>query len=260
MAKPLYIIKHDGQGSGGFLAPPGHPFHEYTVVGYWGGRVKPVNGPDLIASLDYLIEDEDRDVPAGIKAQAKRIMDSAELACSEAWVRSVYGYFRHSYSPDGKDRNVSHALTVSGYTCACGAREWSRGVFQLHLNRALKAMLRLRAGYGRYRKLPEAAPGPHYRVKPAYPPERHLGYLMVKSYFPEHEPRLDLIADPGRTGSWPCDKCGQRVQYEARKDTWCVVTSGMRWTYDPDCPEGGHHEVAPAAPEVPDVPENAEAS
>ena len=58
MAKTLYLIKHDNQGSGGFLSPPGHPAHEYSVEGYYGGRIKPVNGPDLIAGIGYLIEDE----------------------------------------------------------------------------------------------------------------------------------------------------------------------------------------------------------
>jgi len=104
--------------------------------------------------------------------------------------------------------------------------------------------------YGYFRNC--YAPAPEYRnVSEAlvYSPEsgdqrppsdHHLGYLRVKHYFPAHTPREDLIANPGRGyGSWPCDKCGQRVQYEARKDAWCHV-----FPADADCPQGGQHEVA----------------
>jgi hypothetical protein len=187
MAKPLYIIRND-HGTGGFLAPPGHPSHFYSVEGYYGGRIKPVSGPDLIAGLDYLLANEYGDVPADVKAQAQRIMDAAVLTCSEMWVRSVYGHFRNSYSPDGTDRNVSDAV---------------------------------RSG----------------------PADHHLGYLMVRSYFPDHSPRTDLITDPGKGyGSYPCVKCGTRVQYEARYDAFCEVrTSPWRWI--PECPSGGSHEI-----------------
>jgi len=118
--KPLYIIKYDNHGSGGFLCPPGHPAHAYSVEGYWGGVVKPVSGPDLIAGLDYLLSSEDRDVPAHLKARARQIMDSAVLVPSEAWIQNVYGYFKNSYSPDGADRNVSHAIMTGKLHCACG--------------------------------------------------------------------------------------------------------------------------------------------
>jgi hypothetical protein len=223
MAQTLYKIVNDGQGSGGFLCPPGHPNHLYTVEGYYGGRVKPVNGPDLIAGLGYLIADEYHDVPPELRARARKIMRDAELTCSEAWVRYVYGYFRNSYSPDGVNRNVSDAISSSRLHCACGREFWREAELERHLD----------------------GTGPsHYKVTVPLPPAgHHLGYLCVREYFPEHEPRLDLIADPGDGyGAHPCAKCGQLVQYEARKDALCVVTSGSRWTYNADCPEGGNHE------------------
>lgn len=69
------------------------------------------------------------------------------------------------------------------------------------------------------------------------PPERHLAVLCVRAHFPEHEPRLDLIADPGRGyGSWACTKCDQPVQYEARWDKLVVYPTGL------ECPKGGDHE------------------
>lgn len=52
------------------------------------------------------------------------------------------------------------------------------------------------------------------------PPERHLGFLTVREFFPDHEVRLDLIT-PGDIkgyGSYPCVHCKKRVQYEARID------------------------------------------
>jgi len=236
MAKPLYVIKRDGQGSGGFLCPPGHPNHFYAVEGYWGGRVKPVTGPDLIAGLDYLITNEDSDVPADVQARAQRIMDSAELTCSEAWVRNVYGYFRNSYSPDGEDRNVSHAVSTGKLHCRCGEEFWNGKGLAAHLSRHQTAFTAFGVSV-------PVAPG-HGQVYPPLPPaEHHLGYLCVREYFPEHTPRLDLIADPGQGyGSYPCLKCGKRVQYEARVDGFAEVIPGARWRYVIECPAGGQHE------------------
>lgn len=225
MTKPLYILKNDGQGSGGFLAPPGHPSHFYSVEGYWGGRIKPVNGPDLIAGIGFLIKNEYGDVPAELKARAQQIMDSAVLVYSEKWIRNVYGYFRNSYSSDGTDRNVSHAISSGKLHCHCGQEFWNRKGLDYHLDKS---------GIGQ---------SDHYEVAVPLPPaEHHLGYLMVREYFPEHTPRLDLIKDPGSDyGSHKCPKCGKNVQYEARKDAFCeVFTSPWRWI--PDCPSGGQHE------------------
>lgn len=94
------------------------------------------------------------------------------------------------------------------------------------------------------------------RVRAAVPvkieridPNRHLAVLCIREYFPDHEPRLDLIDDPGDGyGASPCVKCGDRVQYEARLDKLCKVTTRMvgmmtHWTRDPECPKGGDHEV-----------------
>lgn len=73
------------------------------------------------------------------------------------------------------------------------------------------------------------------------PPEHHLGFLCVREYFPDAEPRLDLIADAGGGyGTQPCLKCGKRLQYEAKVDGFAeAITCYMA------CPEGGGHEVAP---------------
>lgn len=235
MSKPLYVIRRDGHGSGGFLCPPGHPAHFYCVEGYWGGRRKP-SGPDLMAGLDYLIRDEYGDIPDSVKARAQKIMDSAKLTCSEAYVRNVYGYFRNSYSPDGTDKNVSHAISAGKIRCACGQESWRRAGLAAHLEKHASAFTAFGVAV-------RSTPG-HGELPPLQlPATHHLGYLCVQEYFPDHEPRLDLIADPGNGyGAHDCAKCGTRVQYEARHDAWCEVkTSPWRWL--PDCPAGGKHEV-----------------
>jgi hypothetical protein len=215
----IALIKSDS-GSGGFLCPPGHPAHEYAVKG-WGSKASATRGnsPSLIAGIDYLFQNEYGDVSPELQAQARKIMDEAELACSESWVRSVYGYFRGSYSPDGTDRNVSNAVHPAT-ACECGYQRWSAKALEIHLSES----------YG-------------HRAMELPPADHHLGYLTVRKYFPGHQPRTDLIEDPGKGyGSYPCSKCGQQVQYEARKDAWCVVKV-TPWSWNPDCPEGGQHEV-----------------
>lgn len=56
----------------------------------------------------------------------------------------------------------------------------------------------------------------------------HAGAVFVRKYFPDHVTRSDLIADPGKGyGSYPCTKCGERVQYEARWDRLVVYPAGL---------------------------------
>lgn len=236
--KPLYLIVSgkDG-GSGSFGSPPGDPKLTYSVHGYWGGRIKPVNGPDLIASLDYLVSGEDRDVPAELKARAQRLIDQAAAARtepSEEWVRHTYGYFAHSYSPDGADRNVSHSVSWHGQTtqdkCSCGKSFDDPKALVGHIAGSRRD-LPGRIGQLRHHKVEGEKP---------LPPGHHLGYLAVKKYYPDHQPRLELIAHPeGLYGTRECSKCHERVQYEACWDKWAVFGKG------PDCPQGGGHETVP---------------
>ncbi|MEV7675031.1 hypothetical protein [Streptomyces sp. NPDC088752] len=81
-------------------------------------------------------------------------------------------------------------------------------------------------------------------------PARHLAVMCIREYFPDHEPRTELIENPGKGyGAHPCTKCGQKVQYEAKFDAHAVVTTRMdgtgmtHWSYDTECPEGGAHTV-----------------
>lgn len=70
------------------------------------------------------------------------------------------------------------------------------------------------------------------------PPEHHLAVMAIRKYFPDHEPRLDLINDPGDGyGSRECTKCGTRIQYEAKVDAFAEPITAFK-----ECPEGGEHE------------------
>lgn len=61
------------------------------------------------------------------------------------------------------------------------------------------------------------------------PAERHAAVAAIREYFPDHQPRLDLI-NAGKEaklyGSYPCVHCDQRVQYEARWDGLHVFGRG----------------------------------
>jgi hypothetical protein len=80
-----------------------------------------------------------------------------------------------------------------------------------------------------------------WKTGPRPPAESHLGFLFVREYYPDHQPRADLIANPVTT-TGRCVHCDQGVQYESRKDALCVAYRGGRWVYDETCPasESGH--------------------
>lgn len=208
--------------SGSFLCPPGHPMHFHKI---WAGTDK---NPTLIAGLDYALRNEYGDVPERIVAQVQKLYDEATLVRSEQWERQVYAYFGNCYSPDGVDRNVSRCLIVGmaeklprdhpDFTS--GKRKWSE-----------------------YESLNTGD-----IVQPDDPrcvPEHHLAYLLVREYFPDAEPRLDLIEHRPRGGSRPCRKCGKTVQYEARFDDWAEFLSsgGFHTGYRRECEQGGYHEI-----------------
>lgn len=189
-----YRIAKDS-GTGGFMCPPGHWNHTYSLNEYSSPQGRVVQG---ISVIECALA-EDAEVAPAIVATVQRIMANATLVESEAWVRNVYGYFKSMYAPESGDRNVSKAISD--------------------------------------------------RTN-ALPPERHLATLYIREYFPDHKPRVDLILDPGKGfGNWPCDKCGNRVQYEAKFDAYAIVSTdiapgqGVHWQYGTECPEGGKHTV-----------------
>jgi hypothetical protein len=108
--KPFYRIKtgKDG-GSGSFLCPPGHPRHSYSLWGYESPRHR---NEMSIGAIDSAL-DADSDASDAVKRRVQQIMDEAEIIPSELWIRHVYGYFRNSYAPEDKDRNLSRSITHS---------------------------------------------------------------------------------------------------------------------------------------------------
>lgn len=181
------VSGRDG-GSGSFLCPPGHPRHTYSLHGYASPRSR---SAILIAAVDSALTDPE--VPDSVRASVQRIMDTATLIPSEAWIGHLYGYFRNMYAPESGTRNVSEAVNDPANQT---------------------------------------------------PADRHLAVMYIREYFPDHEPRTDLIANPGKGyGSWPCLKCGQRVQYEAKFDAYAIMTP--TGGYIIPCAKGGAHIITP---------------
>jgi hypothetical protein len=301
----FYRIKPGSSGSS--MCPPGHPRHQYELWGYESPRHR---REISIGAIDNAL-DPNSGASDAIRARVQKIMDEATLVPSEAWIRQVYGYFRHMYASENLDRNLSHAINHNPAEIVVNAtrkaladtydsndlshsdenyrdgserplRAARRGyevtatrdgseVFvytladdgsrygALHLLKDHAATL-TDNGYADVRIEPVQNKGNLFvpeRVRATVPvkvepidPERHLAVLCIREYFPDHEPRLDLIVDPGKGyGSWPCTKCGERVQYEAKFDKHAVVTirmdgTGMtHWSYGTECVKGGDHSV-----------------
>lgn len=198
----IWRIKAGKGGAGSFLCPPGHPALTHTLEGFHSSgdgvpQVTRASGPDYLGGIgDHAGQLPDY-VPGYIKAHADRLHASAVLVCSPDWVANVYGYFRNSYSPDGEDRNVSNSVIYKPGACAkCGGRaDAAPHVAGRPTPRWVKSSW-------------------HKFTPPERPPaERHLGYLCVRSYFPDHVPDLALIDGRGILyGQRPCVHCGAGCQ------------------------------------------------
>ena len=301
----FYRIKDGSPGS--FLCPPGHPRHTLSLWEYESPRHRNEIG---IGAIDNALSVK-ADASPELRARVQKIMDDAVLVPSEAWIRSVYAYFRDSYAPEDGDRNVSRAITHNPAGIVASAAR--KALADTYTNNdslrddlnyrdgSVRPLRAARRGYEvtarhdgsevfvyaltddgtRYGALhlledhaetltdngfadvrieePQTCDGVFVpeRVRATVPvkvdridPARHLAVLCIREYFPDHEPRLALIDNPGKGyGSYPCTKCGESVQYEAKLDKRAKVTtrmdgSGMtQWTFATDCPEGGDHVV-----------------
>lgn len=171
---------NDG-GTDSFLCPPGHPNLKYSVWVYQSKRHR-----NEMAIMAVTGAAECEWLPQSARNQAQRLLDKAELKCSELYVRHAYGYFRTMYVPESGSRDVSGLISDPSNSL---------------------------------------------------PAERHAAVAMIREYFPDHAPRVDLIADCSYCyGTYECAKCGQSVQYEARFDALAKFDQG------PECPSGGGHE------------------
>lgn len=166
----VQIVHESGSGMGGFLSPPGAAVHEYRIEEWRGSRSQEA---ETSMSIEAINDEWSSWLPARIRNRARKILDSQAALCTDKWVESVYAYFRYCYSPDGEDRNVSNCLIVKPNT-EKDVQEgfgYVMGIF----------------GRDGWVELPP-------------PPDTHLAVLFIRQYFPDHEPRTDLIATPPQWG------------------------------------------------------------
>jgi hypothetical protein len=103
------------EGMGGFLCPPGHPMHEYSVQ--TDLRRRPENRTSM--SLDYATESPMLD--ADTRAAARTLLATWEVnkpplksAAVKNWIRQVLGYFKGCFNFQPENESGWHAgnLTI----------------------------------------------------------------------------------------------------------------------------------------------------
>src|SRR5688500_14346991 len=91
-ASNYYLVSNEGMG--GFLNPPSHPEHTYSIREYRGGRETGSYSLSSALECEYL--------PYEVRNVARRILNDWQAGTpDESWLASVYNYFRHCYSKDG---------------------------------------------------------------------------------------------------------------------------------------------------------------
>jgi hypothetical protein len=101
-----YYLVNDGMG--GFLNPPSHPEHTYSIQEFRGGHE--VGSYSLSAAIEY------EWMPGAVRGTAKGVLKRWQAGeIDPAWMHSVYNYFRHSYSKDGINTNVNDRENMVTY-------------------------------------------------------------------------------------------------------------------------------------------------
>lgn len=130
-------------GMGGFLNPPTHPEHDYSVSS--------VYGDNFSMSLSAASESEWLNASTVIRAKAmldewqKPDINSQSV---KEWIYQVLGYFENCFSPDGIDRNVSNSLTWIPKNGKKWGDKWQN--FKRDTNKHLGVML-IRKYYPEYK-------------------------------------------------------------------------------------------------------------
>lgn len=108
--KTRYVIVNKGMG--GFLNPPGHAEHNFSVREY------DVHGQEEgSSSLSYAAQHAAEWGHPGIARAAQRKLAAHPGTFTSEWEREVYAYFANCYSPDGQERNASKCEIIRGVTC-----------------------------------------------------------------------------------------------------------------------------------------------
>ncbi len=101
--------KIEHSGCGGFLNPPTHPEHDYSVVS--------TRRDQFILCLTSASTDEY--ITDSTRIAAKKLLDdwvAPDIDSDEVqdWIHQVLGYFNNCYSPDGQNRKVSDCKITAG--------------------------------------------------------------------------------------------------------------------------------------------------
>ncbi len=110
------------QGMGGFLNPPGHPEHHWSVQTDLSRRPWNRGGMSLSSAVDSEWLDE------GTKAAAQRKLDSWQPLPPEDesvldWIAQVLGYFANCYRGDGEEPECWHVSNLKIQPGACDLNE-----------------------------------------------------------------------------------------------------------------------------------------
>jgi aryl-phospho-beta-D-glucosidase BglC (GH1 family) len=83
-----YYLVNDGMG--GFLNPPNHPEHTYSIQEFRGGHECGSYSLGSAAESDWM--------PGAVRGTAKGVLKRWKIGePDESWLASVYNYFRHCY-------------------------------------------------------------------------------------------------------------------------------------------------------------------
>ncbi len=201
--KTEFVIVREGMG--GFVNPPGHAEHSYSVREF---NVHGSRREYSSMSLAYAAGDETPWVPEHIKERCRRLLQKHPGEYIEEWERTVYSYFKTCYQ-DVERLEYGKPGTL---------------IYPVPYYK-LKPLLKQEGGETpKYtREYLDAENGPRRkwneeeieRAKRIAVPENHLAYVFIRKFFPEAKPRLDLIENPpddyGKKGG-ECGPNGGRLR------------------------------------------------
>ena len=94
-ASNYYLVD---EGMGGFLCPPEHAAHKFSIREDRGGHE--VGGYSLECNESWL--------PAAVKHTMAQTLKAHPGKVTEEWICDVYRHFRHCYSRDGVNDPTHH--------------------------------------------------------------------------------------------------------------------------------------------------------
>ena len=186
------------QGMGGFLNPPSHPEHHWSVETDLN-RHRNNRGSMALSSAvtsDY--------VDDSVREQAKKILSDWEenkpnLSTRESmlWVRRVLAHFKNCYALDGTSWNASDL-----HICAPFPVPVSYNAFGA-------PMYATRKGETTYRQ--PSALGATY-CNGGHPLNLHAGVRYIRMFYPDYQPQESDFAAPN------CAGCGHHINAHANGD------------------------------------------